>query len=78
MQTKKRISVSLPQNLTNFVQSSSRAQQITQSAVIEKALGILKKLQEQQALKNAYLGDNENNLDEFVEVFFNDCLNHEN
>lgn len=78
MQTKQRISISLPIELTHFVQSFSKKQQTTQSAVVQQALAILKKIQEEQELKNAYVADqNSDNSDEFVDVFFNDCLKDE-
>jgi hypothetical protein len=76
MQTKQRISLSLPIKLATFVRTYSKNKNKTQSAIIADALKILQRILEEQELKESYL--NESDQKDFAELasttFYHDFL----
>lgn len=81
MQTRQRLSLSLPIELINFIQSFAKWNQRTQSSIIEDALNVYKNIISQKELKNAYIEEskNENDFSDIAMLsYYNDFVKDEN
>lgn len=79
MQTKQRISISLPINIVSFVQNTAQKRQKTQSFIFEEAIKILKKVSEENDLKNAYLKESNDDFSDLaISSYYDDFCKNEN
>ena len=77
MQTRQRLSLSLPIELIWFIQSFAKWNKKTQSSIIEDALNIYKNIINQKELKDAYIEEAKNE-DDFSDIamlsYYNDFV----